>query len=115
MKKSLLFTLALLAIGFGVSQVFLQGEERKRNAQMAQPQLSQTPITQPQIAQEIVQVPIEQPKIIQPQIPQPPVTQISDTQPQGDSFYYLLHPDRKNPEENPDTEEAKKAAAIEEK
>ena len=102
----LLFTLVILAIGFGVSQVFLQGEDAKGHSQTAQLQNTQTPVTET----PTIEVPIIEPEheqITQPQLKEPPVTQASDREVTDDSFYYLLHPDRKDRQENPDTEEAK--------
>lgn len=108
MKTKLLFTLAFLAIGFGVSRVFLQGDDAKECSQNQQSPIivPQSPMTEiPIFEPEITQASIVQPAVPEPQVPEPPVTQTS--QPQGDSFYYLLHPDRKNRPDSPATDEAK--------
>lgn len=101
MKKKLIFTLPLLVIGFGVCQVLLQGEDGKRQQETVQPQIAQTPA---------VKVQITQAEVPGPSIAEVPVTQASFTQPpitqsQSESFYFLLHPDRKNPTEFSDSED----------
>lgn len=108
MTKTLLFSLVLLAIGFGVSQVFLQGEEANGRSQIPQGHIAESPSTQT----PITEVPIVEPQITREQVaplqsPEPAVTQKPKPESQGEAFYYLLHPDRKNGKDDAATEDAK--------
>lgn len=106
MKKKILFTLALVAIAFGVSQVFLQGEDGKSHSQV---ELPPNPLARVALT-PVPEVAIVEPAITQPDLKKPPVSRVSDVQPEGNSFYYLLHPDRKNTQESSTNQEVEPAA-----
>ena len=109
LKKNLLVIFTLVAMGFGARQVFLFAEDWKGRSQITHAPILENPTTQ----SPVTEVPVVQPQLTEAQITQPPmkespVTRTADTQPRGDSFYYLLHPDRKDSPENPATDEAQK-------
>jgi hypothetical protein len=92
MKKTVVFTFALLAIGIGVTQVFLQRGDGQEHSHTPQSQIIESPI---------VQIPAADLPIPDAEIAPPPKTErlaapATETELNGDSFYFLLHPERKN-------------------